>query len=128
MAHTHVKLDADLYPVYTSYKKATNAVVRWIATAAGGHELGPDGTKWSLKELRLAAKTIAKSKCMEIPPRIPCAFQNAMTARKEISLFYKQHTKIDSVETKKHETFTETYVSSPRCGSMANTLQAEGDL
>lgn len=113
MAHNHGKLDVDLYPVYESYKKATNAVVTWIATAASGSGMGPDGTKWTLKELSLAAKTIAKSKPTDIPPRIPCAFQDAIEARKGITGFYKQHTGIDSIETRKHEKFTETYVSSP---------------
>ena len=112
MAHDHIKLDADLYPVYASYKKATNAVVRWIATAASGNDLGPDGTKWTLKELRLAAINITKSKGTDIPLRIPCAFQNAIEARKEITVFYRQNTKIDSIETKKHEKFTKTYGSS----------------
>lgn len=113
MAHDHVRLDANLYPVYASYKKDTNAVVRWIATAASDHELGPDGTKWTLKELRLAATTIAESKRTDIPLSIPYAFQNAIEARKDINSFYKQHTKIDSNETKKHEKFTETYYGSP---------------
>lgn len=64
---TIFKLDADLYPVYASYKKATNAVVRRIATAASGNELGPDGTEWTLKELRLVATNIAKFKGTDIP-------------------------------------------------------------
>ena len=108
MAHDPIKIDADFSPFYVSYKKATNAVVRWIATAASGNELGPDGTNWTLKQLRGAATTIAKSKCMDIPWRIPYAFQNAIEARRDITSFYKRHIKIDSVETQKHEKFTET--------------------
>ncbi|KAL9064481.1 MAG: hypothetical protein Q9161_008856 [Pseudevernia consocians] len=105
MAHNRVKLDTDLYPIYESYKKATNAIVRWIATAASGSGMGPDDTKWR-------AESSTKSKPTDIPPRIPCAFQDAIEARKEI--IGKQHTKIDSVKTKKYKKLTETY--------------AEGDL
>lgn len=113
MLRTNNKLDADSYPVYASYKKATYAGVMWIATAASDNDLGEDGTKWTQKELRRAATIVAKSKCMDIPLRIPCAFQDAIEARKEITIFYKQHTKIDSIETRKHEAVTETRVSSP---------------
>ena len=113
MSHDRVKLDTDLYPIYASYKKTTNAVVRWIATAANGNDLGPDGTKWTLKEMKRAATVIAKSKCMDMPLEIPRAFQEAIAARKKITIFYKQHTNMDSIETKKHENFTETYFNSP---------------
>lgn len=108
MADHHVQLDADLYTVYASYKKATEAVVRWIATTASGIDLGQDGTKLTLKELMRAAITIEKSNCTYIPPRIPRAFRDAIIARKEITAFYKKHTKINNMETKKHEKFTET--------------------
>lgn len=113
MLRTNVKLDADLYPAYASYKKATHAVVRWLASAGSDNDMGSDGTNWTLNELKRAATTIAKSKTTDIPLRISCAFQDAIETRKEITIFYKQHTKIDSIETRKHEAFTETYVGSP---------------
>lgn len=104
-----------MYPIYESYKKATNAVVRWVATAAAaaaasGNASGHDGTKWTLSELKSAATTIAKSKTTKVPLRISYALQDAIEARKEITVFYKQRTEIGRAETSTHERFTETYV------------------
>ena len=118
MSDNDLRFDAVLYPIYASYKKATNAIVIWIATAASGKYLGQDGAKWTLKELRRAATTIAKSNCTDIPLRIPHAFQDAIEARKEITTFYKQHTKIDSIGIKKQENSTETYFNSLSCRSI----------
>ncbi|KAL9135055.1 MAG: hypothetical protein Q9175_003761 [Cornicularia normoerica] len=108
MSYDHVKLETrTCIPSTHPTIKATEAVVRWIATAASGNDLGPDSTTWPLRELRLIANTIAKSKTTNSPLRIPYAFQDAVNTPKEITVFYKQHTKIDSIETNKYEKFTQ---------------------
>lgn len=88
----------------------------WVKTA-------PKGT---FKELRRAATTIAKSKCTDVPLRIPYAFQDAIEARKEITTFYKQHTKIDSIGIKKHENSTDIYFNSPSCRSIEENDRSLG--
>ena len=100
-----VKLTPDLFQTFRRYKKATGAVVSWLAE-------DQDGTTWSLDDLMQAALA-TKTKNIRIPPKISQAFELAIGARTEISDYFTQKVGIKDASTLSHEHFTKTWVISP---------------
>ena len=97
-----VKLTPDLFQVFRRYKKATGAVVSWLAA-------GQDGSTWSLNDLMQAA-VATKTKNLGIPAQISQAFELAIGARTEISGYFTNKIGIKDASTLSHEHFTKTYV------------------
>ncbi|CAD6585577.1 MAG: hypothetical protein ASARMPREDX12_002061 [Alectoria sarmentosa] len=95
-----VKLTPDLFQTFRRYKKATGAVVSWLAE-------DQDGTTWSLDDLMQAALA-TKTKNIRIPPKISQAFELAIGARTEISDYFTQKVGIKDASTLSHEHFTKT--------------------
>lgn len=112
-----VKLTPDLFQTFRRYKKATGAVVSWLAE-------DQDGTTWSLDDLMQAALA-TKTKNIRIPPEISQAFELAIGARTEISDYFTQKVGIKDASTLSHEHFTKTWVISP---SMLSTVTESSRL
>ena len=93
-----VKLTPDLFQTFRRYKKATVAVVSWLAA-------DQDGSTWSLDNLMQAALA-TKAKNVKIPPEISYAFELAIGARTEISGYFKQRVETKDASTLSHEHFT----------------------
>ena len=93
-----VKLTPDLFQTFRRYKKATGAVVSWLAA-------DQDGSTWSLDNMMLAALA-TKAKNAKIPLEIFYAFELAIGARTEISAYFKQKVGIKDASTLSHEYFT----------------------
>ena len=87
--------------MFRKYKKATSKVIQWLATAAGVN------TNLSLNELRQAAE-ITKSRRVEIPTEILCAFELAIGVRTDFSEYFKQMTGFKDEKIHSHEHFTKT--------------------
>ncbi len=101
MAHAlpeRIKLTPDLFQTFRRYKKATGAVVTWLAA-------DQDGSTWSLDDLMQAALA-TKKKNVKMPPKISCAFELAIRARTEISGYFTQKAGFKDASTLSHEYFT----------------------
>lgn len=95
-----VKLTPDLFQTFRRYKKATGAVVSWLAGTAD-----QDGSTWSLDNMMQAALA-TKARSVKIPLEISYAFELAIGARTEISAYFKQKVGIKDASTVSHEHFT----------------------
>lgn len=93
-----VKLTPDLFQIFRRYKKATCAVVSWLAD-------GQDASTWSLDDMRKAALA-SKTKSSKISQEVACAFELAIGARTEITVYFTRKTGIKDASTLSHEHFT----------------------
>ena len=93
-----VKLTPDLFQTFRRYKKATGAVISWLAA-------DQDGSTWALDNIMQAALA-TKARNLKIPLEISYAFELAVGARTEISAYFKQKVGIKDASTRSHEHFT----------------------
>lgn len=93
-----VKLTPDLFQTFRRYKKATGAVVTWLAA-------DQDGSSWSLSDSMQAALA-SKTNNRKIPQEISYAFELAIEARIEISGYFTPKVGIKDASTLSHEYFT----------------------
>jgi len=101
------KLTPALFQIFRRYKKATSAVIQWLATASDNHGEDCNNSAWSLGQLLRAAEFI-HSHNIGLPEDIFAAFTIAINAREKISSHFKQLATANHESTRSHEHFTNT--------------------
>ncbi|KAK5163453.1 uncharacterized protein LTR77_010635 [Saxophila tyrrhenica] len=107
MGTASFSLDGSLFPLYASYKEATNYVIKWLTknTGAGISR----ACLHSVKEMRYLTDCIL-SCGVDIPEELLKKFRQAINARRRLTTFYKSSPNTaDCESTDHHVYFNETF-------------------